>query len=451
MIATVSSAYTVPSGTVTFMAGGAVLASATVGANGVASGVATSLHAGTYLVTAVYGGSTEYAASTSNALTLAVLAGNTTTSLSAAPKPAAPGQSIILAAQVSGALSGIPLTGTVTFKEGATILGTANVGTNGLASFSIATLLTGTHSITSTYGGSSDYNGSTSQSLAVNVTTIPTSIGLNVSPNPATAGQTVTMVATAVVSLANQTPTGTVTFSDQTGTLGTTPLVNGVATFATTTLSTGTHQITATLNPTGFFGPSTSAVVTEVINDFNFALAVSSTSLTLPSGDYEVLSVTVTPSGGFADAVTLGCNSVPDHAQCVFSPQTTQALSGGAQTVKLTLNTSDVLDYGNKVGSVGRPHFGFEKPGTPLLAGILFPFVTFCSLIGCLFRRSNVRLQRLLLLVAVAALNLTLQACSGQLPRKTPPGTYTITVTATDAGSETSLTQSVNLHLTVTP
>jgi parallel beta-helix repeat protein len=451
MIATVSSAYTVPSGTVTFMAGGAVLASATVGANGVASGVATSLHAGTYLVTAVYGGSTEYAASTSNALTLAVLAGNTTTSLSAAPKPAAPGQSIILAAQVSGALSGIPLTGTVTFKEGATILGTANVGTNGLASFSIATLLTGTHSITSTYGGSSDYNGSTSQSLAVNVTTIPTSIGLNVSPNPATAGQTVTMVATAVVSLANQTPTGTVTFSDQTGTLGTTPLVNGVATFATTTLSTGTHQITATLNPTGFFGPSTSAVVTEVINDFNFALAVSSTSLTLPSGDYEVLSVTVTPSGGFADAVTLGCNSVPDHAQCVFSPQTTQALSGGAQTVKLTRNTSDVLDYGNKVGSVGRPHFGFEKPGTPLLAGILFPFVTFCSLIGCLFRRSNVRLQRLLLLVAVAALNLTLQACSGQLPRKTPPGTYTITVTATDAGSETSLTQSVNLHLTVTP
>jgi hypothetical protein len=105
---------------------------------------------------------------------------------------------------------------------------------------------------------------------------------------------------------------------------------------------------------------------------------------------------------------------------------------------------------GNKVGSVGRPHFGFEKPGTPLLAGILFPFVTFCSLIGCLFRRSNVRLQRLLLLVAVAALNLTLQACSGQLPGKTPPGTYTITVTATDAGSETSLTQSVNLHLTVT-
>ncbi len=133
MIATVSSAYTVPTGTVTFVAGGTVLATATVGSNGVASGVATSLHAGTYLVTAGYGGSTEYAASTSNALTLTVLAGNTTTSLSAAPNLAAPGQTITLAAQVSGALSGIPLTGTVTFKEGATILGTANVGTNGLA------------------------------------------------------------------------------------------------------------------------------------------------------------------------------------------------------------------------------------------------------------------------------------------------------------------------------
>ncbi len=463
MVATVSSAYTVPTGTVTFMAKGTALATAGVGSNGVASGVATSLHAGIYVVAAVYGGSTEYAASTSNALTLTVLAGNTTTSLYATPNPSAPGQTVTLAAQVAGALSGIPLTGTVTFKEGATTLGTANVGTNGVASFGIATLLTGTHSVTATYSGSSDYNASTSASIAVNVTAIPTSIALNVSPNPATVGQNVTMVATAIASLPNQVPTGTITFSDQSGVLGTASLVAGVATFSTAALSTGTHSITATLNPTGLFAPTTSSAVTEVINNFDFALTINGKPLTppgngssliglsIPSGNYEVLNLLVTPSGGFTDAVKLGCDSVPDHAQCVFNPQTTQPLTGGAQTVQFTLNTSDVFGYGNKVGSVQRPRFGLDKPSTPLLAGILFPFVTLCSFLGCFFKRSNVRLQRLLLLLAVAGVSLSLEACSGKLPGKTPPGTYTIIVTGADAGSQTTLTHSLKVQLTVTP
>jgi parallel beta-helix repeat protein len=450
MTATVSSAYTVPSGSVTFMAGGTVLATANVASSGVATGVVANLSAGTYVVTAVYGGSTEYTASTSNALTLTVLAIDTKTSLTAAPNPAAPGQAITLAAQVSGSLTGIPMTGTVTFREGTATLGTSNVGTNGMASIGIPTLLTGAHIITATYGGSSDYNPSTSASVTVVVTGIPTSVGLNASPNPVTAGQTVTLVATAAASLGNQPPTGTMAFSDQSGVLGTAPIVAGVATFTTTTLSTGNHQITATLNPTGFFAASTSAPVTEVVNDFNFSLAVSSTSLSLPSGDYEVLSVTVTPSGGFTDSVTFGCNYVPEHTQCVFKPQTSRPLSEGAQTVQLTLNTSDVFAYGDKVGRVDRPHVGAETRGAPLRAGLLFPSVTLCSLFGCLCGRSNSRLRRLLPLVAVAGLGLSLEACSGKLPGETSPGTYTITVTAADAGSATSLTRSTDLHLTVT-
>jgi hypothetical protein len=325
-------------------------------------------------------------------------------------------------------------------------------------------LLTGTHIVTATFIGSSDYNASSSASIAVNVTAIPTSIGLIVSPNPATAGQNVTMVATTIASLANQVPTGSITFSDQSGVLGTAPLVAGVATFSMATLSTGTHSITATLNPTGLFAPTTSSAVTEVINNFDFALTINGKPLTpppangpsliglsIPSGDYEVLNLIVTPSGGFTDAVQLGCNSVPDHTQCVFNPQTTQPLSGGAQTVQFTLNTSDVFGYGNKVGSVQRPHFGLNKPSTPLLAGILFPFVTLCSLLGCFFKRSNVRLQRLLLVLAVAGVSLSLEACSGKLPGKTPPGTYTIIVIGADAGSQTTLTHSINVQLTVTP
>lgn len=447
MTATVGSAYNVPAGTVTFMAGGTALATANVGSNGVATGTTSTLHAGTYVVTAVYGGSTEYAASTSNAITLTVLATDTRTALTATPNPVAPGQTITLAAQVSGAVPGIPLTGTVTFNEGTAVLGTANIGANGTTSIGISSLLSGTHHITAIYGGSADYSASTSVAVAVVVSGIPTSVGLNVSPNPATAGQTVTLVATAVASLGNQPPTGTITFSDQSGVLGTAPVVAGVASFTTSTLSTGSHQITATLTPTGPFIASTSTSVTEVVNDFSFSFTVSSTSLSLPSGDYQVLSVTATPSGGFADAVRFDCNSLPDHAQCFFKPQTSLPLSNGSQTVQLTVNTSDIRGYGNQVGRLDDPRPASRRSAMPLLAGLFFPFLT----IGCLFRRSRRGPQQLFLLAVVVGLMLTLQGCSGKLPGATPPGTYTITVTATDAGNETTLVRSVDLHLTVTP
>ncbi len=462
MTATVSSAYTVPSGTITFSAGGVVLATAAVGSNGVATAIATNLHAGAYVVTAVYGGSTEYAASTSNAVTLTVLAAATTTGLTIAPNPIAPGQTVTLAAQVSGAVTGMPLSGTVTFNDGAAILGTVTVGANGAASLGIAALLTGTHHITATYGGSSDYSTSTSAPVSVVVSGIPTSIGLNASPNPATTGQTVTLVATAVASLGNQPPTGTVTFSDQFGVLGSAPVIAGVATFTTATLSTGTHQIIAVLNPTGSFASSTSSAVDEGINNFDFGMSINGVTLTspgsspgvfslsIPSGGYEVLSLTVTPFGGFTDPVKFGCNSVPDHTQCVFSQQTTQPLSDGTQSVQFTINTSDVLGYGQKVGELRLPPIG-QKSAALLLATVLWPLGILCGLLGGLFRRSYRRLGRLLMLLAVVGIGLSLEACSGKLPGETPPGSYTIVLTGTDAGTQTTLTHSITINLTVTP
>ena len=140
------------------------------------------------------------------------------------------------------------------------------------------------------------------------VTAIPTMIGLNVSPNPATAGQSVTMTATAVSNLPNQTPTGIITFSDQSGVLGTATLVAGVAAFSTSTLTVGTHQVVATLKPNGSFAPSTSSAVAELITAFDFAVTASATSLNIPGNDFQIISVTVTPSGGFPRAVNLGCS-----------------------------------------------------------------------------------------------------------------------------------------------
>jgi hypothetical protein len=202
--------------------------------------------------------------------------------------------------------------------------------------------------------------------------------------------------------------------------------------------------------------------VDEVINDFDFGMSINGVTLTspgspsgvfglsLPSGGYEVLTLNVTPFGGFTDPVKFGCSSVPDHTQCVFSQQTTKPLSGGTQSVQFTINTSDVLGYGPKVAELQSPRTG-KQSAAPLLATILWPLGMFCGLVGGFFRRSSKRLGRLLMLLAVVGLSLSLEACSGKLPGETPPGSYTIVLTGTDAGSQTTLTHSITINLTVTP
>ena len=61
--------------------------------------------------------------------------------------------------------SGTP-TGSVTFYDGTTILGTGSLRGSGTATFTTSSLAVGTHAITAVYGG--DANFTTSTSSAVN-------------------------------------------------------------------------------------------------------------------------------------------------------------------------------------------------------------------------------------------------------------------------------------------
>jgi large repetitive protein len=72
---------------------------------------------------------------------------------------------------------------------------------------------------------------------------LSTTTTLTSAPNPSEFGQSVAFTATVVMS---GTPTGNVTFSEGASTLGTAPLLNGVATWSTGTLTPGAHSITAT-------------------------------------------------------------------------------------------------------------------------------------------------------------------------------------------------------------
>lgn len=85
------------------------------------------------------------------------------------------------------------------------------------------------------------------------------SVTLVPSPNPALEGTPVTLTATVAPSNAN----GSVIFFDGSTALATVPVVNGVATYTTSSLSVGSHVLTATF--TGNFASSTSPPVTEII------------------------------------------------------------------------------------------------------------------------------------------------------------------------------------------
>jgi uncharacterized delta-60 repeat protein len=90
------------------------------------------------------------------------------------------------------------------------------------------------------------------------------STSLTSSLNPSTFGVAVTFTAT--VNSTGGTPTGTVTFKDGVNTLGTGTLSSGKAIFHTSTLAAGTHSITAAYGGTTSFASSTSAVLTQTVN-----------------------------------------------------------------------------------------------------------------------------------------------------------------------------------------
>src|SRR5208282_820873 len=74
------------------------------------------------------------------------------------------GQSITLTANISGLFSGVA-TGTVTFSNGTSSLGSASVSGN-TATFVTTTLPVGTDSITAAYSGDSNFTGSSSSTLS---------------------------------------------------------------------------------------------------------------------------------------------------------------------------------------------------------------------------------------------------------------------------------------------
>jgi len=331
-----------PTGTVSFFDGASLLSTVSLD-DDVATFSTATLSVGSHSLTASYSGDTNYAPSVSSAVTETVNKASTTTSLKAVPASSTPGQTVALTATVAPSTA----TGTVTFLDGSTTIGTAGL-TAGTASFSISSLSTGNHSLTASYGGDANDAASVSPAVTESVGLLTTTTTLTATPNPSVFGQNVTLTAT--VSPGN--PTGTVSFLDGANLLGTSSVANGVATLSISTLSGGSHSLTAVYSGDTNNATSTSAAVNESVTGGTGSITPNpvSASPASGSGSSQVMIFTFNDASGWQDldVVNILINNVLDGRNACYL-----AYSRSAGVLYLVGDNGGTLSTGLVLGGSG--------------------------------------------------------------------------------------------------
>jgi hypothetical protein len=302
LTATVTSGSGTPTGTITFKGDAVTIGTGTLDGTGTATLTSSSLNGGTHSITAAYGGDATFAASTSASLSLTVNLASTSTALASSLNPSPFGQLITFTAMVT---SGVDTpTGTVSFLDGTTVLGTSSLDKSGTALFTTSSLSQSSHSITAVYAGDVNYAGSTSGILTEVVTAaLPsTTTTMTSSVNPSVAGQSVNLTAQVQPNSGSGVPTGTVTFMDSSGNLGMVTLSAGNATLTVSTFIVATHSLTAVYSGDSNYAGSSSAVLTQTVN-----LASTTTSVVSnhnPALDGQAITFTATVTSTFSNTPT---------------------------------------------------------------------------------------------------------------------------------------------------
>lgn len=326
-----------PTGKVTFMDGTAKLGTGTL-SGGAATFSTSTLLNGIHTITVSYGGSSTDLSSTSGTLVQTVQ-DTTAIALTSSLNPSIYGQSVTLTAIVTATHAGT-VTGTVTFMDGTTALGTGTINTAGKVTFSTGTFAAGSHSLTGVYGGDGLDAGSTSATLTQTVNKDTTTTTLTSSLNPSVYGQSVTLTAT-VTAKHGVSTSGTVTFMDGTTTLGTATIGSAnQATLATSTLGAGSHSLTAAYGGSANDAAGTSAALTQTVTQATSTTSLGSSVNPSTYGQAVGFTATITSAHGgpvngsvtFKDGTTTLATATVDSAtnQAGFS---TTTLAPGTHTL----------------------------------------------------------------------------------------------------------------------
>lgn len=168
-------------------------------------------------------------------------------------------------------------------------------------------------------------------------------------------GEPVALSATVTSGLG--TPTGTVTFLDNGAAIGTSPLSNGTATFNASTLSVGSHTITALYSGGGaFFGVASGPVMHSVVKgDTTTTIAAVHTPSQFGAAEFRISSTPRAPAAGAVagpftlreGAKVIGSGSIDDGSGHILLP----ALPVGTHTL--------IASYGGSASFAGSDSAAF--------------------------------------------------------------------------------------------
>ena len=178
-----TSGTSVASGNVELMEGETLVSGGTL-TNGQLTITLADFPVGSHTLTAAYKGSGGFNPSTSNALTQVIRPLATTTTLQSSKANARVGENVKLTATVTGT-PGVP-SGSVTFKDGDTVLGTVPLTAAATAVLNTTTLAAGEHFITAEFTGTNPWAGSASAAMSQKVLSNAADFTLTANPTTAT-------------------------------------------------------------------------------------------------------------------------------------------------------------------------------------------------------------------------------------------------------------------------
>ena len=218
------------------------------------------------------------------------------------------------------------------------------------------------------------------------------------------------------------------------------PAVAAQATLTTSALALGDHAITAVYAGNSNLSGSTSAAITQKVQDFQFVINGSNSTdtatpvltQTVVLGQTATYTFQVSPSSGttFPAAITLELTGLPASYAHAITPSTLAAGSG-TQTVTLTIQTT---------ATAALHSTGHGMPGGAAL-GLLLP------LLGRLWRRRGAPAQRIALLaLLVLVFVIGLAGCGDGGFADRMPQTYTLQLNGTSGSLQHFTTFSLTVR-----
>ena len=244
------------------------------------------VNAGTAMVNASFAGDANHNGS-NDSKTFIISKATTDTVLTSTPNPTNVGQSVTFTATV--APNAVP--GTVTFREGANVLGTAGVS-GGVATFSTSTPPAGPHTVAAEYGETANYFGSTSSAITQNVNGAPSSVTIGLSSTSINENDSVTLNGTFVDAYDYFAGSHTIVINWGDGSANTTSSVAGGA---------GSFNIPQAVHTYLDDNPADSYAITVTVTDSGGLSAVGTSSIAVGNAPPVISEV-----GGPVDPTALG-------------------------------------------------------------------------------------------------------------------------------------------------